>query len=120
MSFVPVAKPSEHKILNEWFTQLKKMGETSSLKYTDIKGREHLYKWINEIPLNGTKNAHNVNYFQYSLIVKGKRTYHHSWVSDISISKNNVKDLVRGGRCRWKIENEGFNTLKNQGYHIER
>jgi len=27
--------------------------------------------------------------------------------------------LVRIGRCRWKIENEVFNTLKNQGYHIE-
>ena len=22
-------------------------------------------------------------------------------------------------RARWKIENEGFNTLKNQGYHLE-
>ncbi len=27
--------------------------------------------------------------------------------------------LVNGGRARWKIENETFNTLKNQGYHIE-
>ena len=27
--------------------------------------------------------------------------------------------LVKGGRARWKIENETFNTLKNQGYHIE-
>ena len=25
----------------------------------------------------------------------------------------------KGGRCRWKIENETFNTLKNQGYHFE-
>jgi hypothetical protein len=24
---------------------------------------------------------------------------------------------MRGGRARWKIENETFNTLKNQGYH---
>jgi hypothetical protein len=24
-----------------------------------------------------------------------------------------------GGRKRWKIENETFNTLKNQGYHFE-
>ena len=24
-----------------------------------------------------------------------------------------------GGRARWKIENETFNTLKNQGYHLE-
>ena len=26
---------------------------------------------------------------------------------------------MRGGRVRWKIENETFNTLKNQGYHFE-
>jgi len=24
----------------------------------------------------------------------------------------------RGGRARWRIENETFNTLKNQGYHF--
>jgi hypothetical protein len=27
--------------------------------------------------------------------------------------------LGAGGRARWKIENETFNTLKNQGYHFE-
>ena len=26
---------------------------------------------------------------------------------------------THAGRARWKIENEGFNTLKNQGYHLE-
>ena len=26
---------------------------------------------------------------------------------------------MRGGRARWKIENETFNTLKNQGYALE-
>jgi len=26
---------------------------------------------------------------------------------------------MRGGRARWKIENETCNTLKNQGYHFE-
>jgi hypothetical protein len=31
----------------------------------------------------------------------------------------NVKDLVKGGRAGWKIENEGFNTLKNHGHHLE-
>ncbi|MGZ3790691.1 MAG: hypothetical protein ACXVCQ_19365, partial [Bacteriovorax sp.] len=28
-------------------------------------------------------------------------------------------DIMRGGRARWRIENETFNTLKNQGYHFE-
>ncbi len=27
--------------------------------------------------------------------------------------------VMRGGRGRWKIENETFNTLKNQGYQLE-
>jgi hypothetical protein len=26
---------------------------------------------------------------------------------------------MRGGRARWKIEHETFNTLKNQGYNLE-
>ena len=26
---------------------------------------------------------------------------------------------MRGGHVRWKIENETFNTLKNQGRHFE-
>lgn len=42
-----------------------------------------------------------------------------TWVTDIQITKENVVDIVRGGRSRWKIENESFNTLKNQGYHLE-
>ena len=30
-----------------------------------------------------------------------------------------VKAIVAVGRSRWKIENETFNTLKNQGYNLE-
>ena len=30
-----------------------------------------------------------------------------------------AEDWMRAGRSRWKIENETFNTLKNQGYHFE-
>ena len=26
---------------------------------------------------------------------------------------------MQAGRARWRIENETFNTLKNQGYHFE-
>ena len=29
-----------------------------------------------------------------------------------------VYPIMRGGRARWKIENETFNTLKNQGYNV--
>jgi hypothetical protein len=119
MSYILVAKPSSHKILYEWFTDIKQMGEASRLELTDFKGRHHIYEWVNQIPLNGTKDADPVNFFYYRLINKGEITYRNSWVTDILIDENNVTQLVKGGRARWKVENEAFNTLKNQGYHIE-
>ena len=39
--------------------------------------------------------------------------------TDLTITADNARHLARGGRSRWKIENETFNTLKNQGYHFE-
>ena len=42
-----------------------------------------------------------------------------SWVTDLSVDASQVRLLVRAGRSRWRIENETFNTLKNQGYHFE-
>ncbi len=44
---------------------------------------------------------------------------HFSWVTDLRVSTRNVYEIMRGGRARWKIENETFNTLKNQGYNFE-
>lgn len=119
MKYILAAKPDDHKMLMEWINEQRQLKEISRMETKDLKGRLHVYEWINEVPLNGNKETILTNYFEYWLIDKNKVTYHNSWVTDIQISRDNVKDLVRGGRCRWKIENEVFNTLKNQGYYIE-
>jgi len=119
MSFILTAKPSDHKILFEWVEELTRMGGEGHLEMLDMKGKCHKYHWVNDVPLNGTKNAGQVNFFQYWIRDGEKITYHNSWVTDIAVDQNNITMLVRAGRARWKIENETFNTLKNQGYHIE-
>lgn len=120
MSFILAAKPDDHKVLFEWVSEIKQMKETQRLEFRDLKGRRHIFEWVNDVPLNGRKNAHEVNYFEYTLInEKGKRAFFGSWVTDLVIEDHNIVDLVRAGRARWKIENENFNTLKNQGYHAE-
>jgi len=119
MSFILVAKPTDHTFLYQWFSEFHQMGETQQLEIYDPKGRRHLYQWVNDIPLNGSKDADNVNYFEYTIFKGDKINYHNSWVTDITISRDNIIQLVKGGRARWKIENEAFNTLKNQGYHLE-
>lgn len=119
MSFILTAKPSDHKILFEWVQELAAMGGTEEWEVIDKKGKRHRYQWINDVPLNGSNNAQQVNFFQYWIMSGEKATYHNSWVTDIPVDQNNVATLVKAGRARWKIENETFNTLKNQGYHIE-
>lgn len=41
------------------------------------------------------------------------------WLSSMRLKEENIKDIVKGGRCRWKIENQGFNMQKNGGYELE-
>ena len=120
MSFILMAKPKDHKIMFQWISELKQMNGTERLEFKDFKGRRHIYEWINDVPLNGTKDADNVNYFEYTLINReNKKGYFGTWVTDIPIDGDNIVELVKGARARWKIENENFNTLKNQGYHAE-
>lgn len=40
-------------------------------------------------------------------------------ITDLALTANNIADTSRTGRLRWKIENEGFNTLKNGGYGMK-
>lgn len=116
-NFIFVAKPDDHQYMMEWLDAYEELPEQI---LSDAKGRKHRYTYQNEVPLNGQEGAPLVNYLHYELINdKGKVTYKNSWVTSIEITQANVVTLAKAGRCRWKIENECFNTLKNQGYHLE-
>lgn len=120
MSFILGAKPKDHKTLMEDIEGLRRGGCLQRVEYTDKKKKRYVYEWVNEIPLNGYLGGDVVNFIEFHIFdAGGKRTYHNSWVTDIEVSEENVRELVKGGRSRWKIENEGFNTLKNHGYHLE-
>jgi hypothetical protein len=119
MSFILVAKPGDHKFLFNCLSTIKQLKKINTLEFIDSKGRRHLYEWVNDVALNGTEQAGNVNLFEYTIFSNDKISFHCSWVTDIRIDEANVKLLVKGGRARWKIENENFNTLKNLGYHAE-
>lgn len=121
--YIFTAKQDSHKYLMDWIDAYDKE-DLNILRKVDEKNRIHEYVWVNNVPLNGNTNPIEVNFFHYKIISKDKSgkekvTFKSSWVTDLEISKNNIETLVRGARCRWKIENECFNTLKNQGYHIE-
>lgn len=41
------------------------------------------------------------------------------YITDLPVGRANVAEVISTGRNRWCIENQGFNTQKNQGYELE-
>jgi len=119
-SYLLVAKPEDHKSLYEDIEGLRRGGRLDRLEVPGAQGQRYLYEWINGVALTADAKSPLVNFVQLSIFdAKGKQTFRCAWVSDIELSTENVLQVVRGARARWKIENEGFNTLKNHGYHLE-
>ncbi len=88
--------------------------------WSDAKTRSEA-RWASQLVLNGQHQQIRGNYLEYEQmdIRSGAVTFKSSWITDLPIDRSNVKELVAVGRSRWKIENETFNTLKNQGYQLE-
>ena len=121
MHYLFTAKPEDHKVMMRLIDAHQ---DLSTIELIDEKERRHIYEWINAVPLNGNKETVLVNFLRYTIFKLDKEgeeviAYRSSWVTDLTISKDNIITLVKAGRCRWKNENELFNVMKNHGYCME-
>lgn len=108
--------------------------EYESLKKKECNRQEEVltdgrcwYDYVNGIDYNG----YQLNLAEYVEEMekeirkgrnKGKKRTSRSrflFLTDLSVTKRNVSKLVEYGRKRWRIENEGFNTQKREGYCLE-
>lgn len=115
MRYIIGAKPGDHKFL----FNLIKTAELTEHTHRTNDGTTHRYSYINQIQLNASHPGFKVNFLEHWETNKKGETQHFSWVTDITITNENVYQIMRGGRSNWKIENNTFNTLKNQNYHFE-
>lgn len=111
------AKKGNHKFLHQKLEFERDRGNTVKNSVTEGK-ITHEFEFINNIHLNGQGNL-KVNCLDYRQKEEGKRDKHWTWVTSFEVTKENVFQIMRVGRSRWRIENETFNTLKNQGYNFE-
>ncbi len=126
-SFITVVKPDGNNFLFDWVEGFdwgedlsKRIESQEEFSFIDDQGRTHKFRFVNQVPLNDTHKDLKVNFLEYWEISKeGKTLYHNTWITDMEITETNAYEIARGGRARWHIENETFNTLKNQGYHFE-
>jgi hypothetical protein len=109
---------SNKSLMNHAIERMAK-GKTDEFEAVSDDGILRGYRFINQIPLNKTHQKLLVNYLEYWEVDQKGKTKNFSWITDITLSRDNVYYVMRAGRARWKIENETFNTLKNLGYNFE-
>lgn len=73
------------------------------------KSNKANYEFVTKLDYNDYK----INIIRYKEIKKNKEI-EFTYMTDLPISNKNIVDSIFIARKRWKIENEGFNELKNQ------
>lgn len=97
MHYLFAAKPDDHKYMVDWLSHYPSLDK---IEFTDDKGRVHSYEWMNDVPLNGSKDTVMVNFLRCTISGrinrKGKQEkgYSNSWVTDLPISSDNIVTLV--------------------------
>lgn len=93
---------------------LKKLHQDCRAEY-QREGFAQDYQWVKDIDYNGCLfNVLECKEIKHN----NQKTF--VWITNFGIDKSNCDLLAnKGGRLRWKIENEGFNIQKNGGYNLE-
>src|SRR5712691_11855703 len=108
-------KEGDHAYLFKQVQAAEHAGRVTDYERHDrAAGVVHRFRLVNDVPLNASRADVRVNVIAYWEMGKDK-VQSFSWVTDLRVSTRNVYKLMRGGRARWKMENETCNTLKNQG-----
>ena len=116
--FILGIKPTSHQYL---FRLLAIRRLTGKLLHTHVykQGKErYRFRFFNDESINGSNPSVKVNFLHCEQTNPTGKVATFSWVTSLLLSSATVVAIMKAGRARWKIENETFNTLKNQGYHF--
>src|SRR2546421_8732174 len=119
LHYILGVKEGDHAYLFEHVEAAEQAGRVTYYDRDDPDtGLRHRFRFVSDVPLNESNADLRVNFLE-CWEWDQDQVQHFSWVTDLRVNKGTVYQLMRGGRARWRIENETFNTLKNQGYHFE-
>jgi hypothetical protein len=117
--FIFTCKPPSHKTLYDFIAG----AEACQLTVKDTAGarrQTRRYRWFNAVPLRDGPDAMTVDFLEIAILdAKGKTVYKGAFATSLAITKANAETIAQAARARWKIENESFNVLKNNGYRLE-
>jgi len=124
LNFIIGCKPGSNPHMFEWIDTLR-AGKDLSVFIKKYRNGKHwyisTYEYANNVPVRDSDDALHVNFVMETIRLAdtGEKVGCHSFISNLTFNNNKeAEQCACLGRKRWKSENEGHNTLKNQGYHI--
>jgi len=122
--FILSCQPGSHKWLFDWIDGLRQGGDLATCEKKFREGKNWYvatYEYANQVPLRDTEDSILVNFVMVTIRNKasGEIVGVHSYATDFKLTNENCIDIASTGRRRWKSENEGNNTLTNNGYHLK-
>lgn len=124
LDFILTCKPTSHPTLYEEVALLDKLGAVGQVteRVGTARGAERwTYRFAEHVPLREPPGARHVNWCELTITreATGEVRYHNAWATNWPVNAETVGAVVRAGRARWKVENEGYNVLKRRGYYLE-
>lgn len=117
-SFVLTLKPDAMPAVWQDVQDLLRLAPENKL-HLELPDVTRDYRWVNDVAYTDSDDTDHT----FSVIIltetRGTAKTTFSWITDRRLNANNI-DLIatNGGRKRWNIENQGFNTQKNSGLNL--
>jgi hypothetical protein len=84
-------------------------------------GRVQQFRWVNQLEYQDSEGR----WWKLDALECTERTanggeHYFAWLTGLPVGQKTVEEIAqKGGRYRWKIENEGFNRQKNSGLNLQ-
>jgi len=117
--FITFKEGSLPTVWREYQTLKELLPENVRVNITD-EGKEQTFRWVHDLNyVDDQRQEQRFNVLECREAA-GKKTTRFVWLTNFNVAYHNAVQFGnRGGRRRWKIENEGFNIQKNGGFNLE-
>jgi hypothetical protein len=120
-SYVVTFKEGRTPALWREFRALLPACPGNSLRRDWGDGRVQQFRWVSQLDYQDSEGrAWEVNALECTETTAGGKEQYFAWLTPLPVSRKTVEEIAqKGGRSRWKVENEGFNRQKNSGMRLE-
>ncbi len=114
-------KPGRLPALWEDFQGLLRLCPDQEVVWETPRETRQVYRWVEGLNYTDSDGrAWTLNAIACTETDKDGKQSEWSWLTSLDVNRETVVAVsTDGGRERWRVENEGFNTQKNSGLNLE-